>query len=222
MGALNRSIKMKFFLIQLFLIFGTLTASAGNFFVAVEAREEGWEVVFPFRGIRYQIKIDDDVRGVSGYGQRLFLKNEEVLTLTEKHSTLEVTRRKEGPAGVIIVTTVRNPTTGKSETQTLFEPVHHNAVSMKQEIEEAGELHEKEEARFYQEAETAALDNEKFKELINSIDPGWAMTFGKDWGKKLSDLVLQLTDENAELVRELEELGQKASESEGAEQNEKR
>ena len=204
---------MKTLRIQLCLLVSALSLSADQFFAGVDVDDSGWEVVFPFKGVRYQIKIGEQLRGTSGYGQRLMLNNAEQLTLTEKHSTLVVTRRAQGqPLGLKIEITTRNGRTGKEEFKVVFEGVHNQISSLNQEVEDATDVLEKAEKSFFNEAKQAALKNEKFKEWARSYDPVWAFASGPEWGEKIAKALMELSDENEKLAAELEDKPKAAGE----------
>ena len=198
---------MKRLLVFLFAVITAAHASADHFFAAVDVYGDKWEVVFPFQGVRYQIKIDGVARGTSGYGQRLVLENGEKLLLAEKHSTVEVTRREEvEPPGINLVRTSRNPQSGNEEIETQVEGVHHATTSLKNELEVAQQEYEKRQKQFYREAEEAALRNERFKKALESTDPVWAFTSGEEFGRELSAAVVRLIEEKDDLTKRLERL----------------
>ena len=197
---------MKTLYTQFFLLVSALSLTADQFFAGVDVNDSGWEVIFPFKGLRYQVKIGDQQRGTSGYGQRLLLNNGEELTLTEKHLTLVVTRRKQGrPLGVKIEITSHDRKTGKEEFEVIFESVHNQISSLNQEIEDAVDVLDVAEQSFYKEAKQAALRNEEFQRWIRSYDPIWAAAPGQEWGEGMVKALVELSDENKRLTKELKD-----------------
>jgi len=113
--------KMKMIIIFMALLPYSLLAE--NLFREVEVLKDTWEVVFHSDGIRYRIEIDGSDRGISEYLQRLELKNNERLKLTEKHQSIMVTCAKS-KEGLDISMTYRGLKSGELKTFTSFEPNH--------------------------------------------------------------------------------------------------
>jgi hypothetical protein len=102
---------------------------AENLFKAVRISPAAWAVIFPDKvrpyGGRYLVQIDDTDRGVSGFGQLLRLKTDEVLHLTEKHSSMDIRpAEKDGKKGIEITSRGIDRLTGKKTERVTFEAEH--------------------------------------------------------------------------------------------------
>ncbi|OYV04329.1 MAG: hypothetical protein CFE26_17470 [Verrucomicrobiales bacterium VVV1] len=121
---------MKSLLPFLVILLGAIRVSAGDMFRAVEVHAETWEVTFQEKGTRFLLKLDDVDRGVSGYLQTLRMKRSERLTLTEKHSRIEVRPVDEnGRKGIEIKTTSQDRFTGQETVTIAFEADHQAATA---------------------------------------------------------------------------------------------